>query len=299
MTRVAVRRIRLRQRLTKLISRELVLYVILAAILFWCLFPLLFTFTISIKTTKEFYMAPFRLIPRNPTLLPYKYILTISPYFPKQMVNSAIVALGAVALTVLMATMGGYAYGRLDWRFRDLAFYGIIVSMFVPRAGALMAQYELMDFLHLRNSLIGLILAFGAGLPVPIFVMRQTFLNIPHELEEAAYIDGASTWQVLWKVVIPMSTSGMLVVAILKFVNVWGNYLFVLTMLDRQEFFLVSVSIAIIQTLAGDAMLDYQELVGENVSAAAYISVMLPVVLLYVLLQKWFVRGLREGVLKF
>jgi ABC-type glycerol-3-phosphate transport system permease component len=155
-----------------------------------------------------------------------------------------------------------------------------------------------MDFLGLRNSLIGLILAFGAGLPVPLFVMRQNFLKIPREIEESAYIDGANTWQVLWKIALPMASSGLMVVAILKFVQVWGNYLFVLTMLDRQEKFLVSVSIAIIQTLAGDRMLDYEELIGQNVSAAAYMTVMLPVVVIYLLLQKWFVRGLREGVLK-
>jgi ABC-type glycerol-3-phosphate transport system permease component len=268
------------------------------AVLLWCLFPIFYAFTISIKTTKEFYMAPFRLIPKNPTLMPYKYILTISPYFPRQMLNSVVVALGSVALTVVMACIGGYAYARLDWRFRDVAFYAIIVSMFIPRAGALMAQYELMDFLGLRNSLFGLILAFGAGLPVPLFVMRQNFLKIPREIEESAYIDGANTWQVLWRIALPMASSGMLVVAILKFVQVWGNYLFVLTMLDRQEKFLVSISIAIIQTLAGDEMLDYQELIGQNVSAAAYMAVMFPVVLVYLLLQKWFVRGLREGVLK-
>ena len=299
MGQAVVRHRTVRSLLSKKVLTNVLLHVVVIAILIWCLFPLFYAFTISIKTTKEFYRAPFRLIPKNPTLLPYKYILTISPYFPKQMLNSAIVALGAVALTVVMATMGGYAYARLDWRFRDLAFYGIIISMFVPRAGALMAQYELMDFLHLRNSLVGLILAFGAGLPVPIFIMRQTFLNIPRELEEAAYIDGANTWTVLWRVALPMSTSGMLVVAILKFVRVWGDYLFVLTMLDKQEYFLVSVSIAIIQVLAGDQMLDYQDLVGENVSAAAYMTVMLPVVILYILLQKWFVRGLREGILKF
>ena len=299
MAQTTLARRTVRDRLRALPIQEALLYLVVIGILIWCLFPLFFAFTISIKTTKEFYQAPFRLIPRNPTLLPYKYILTISPFFPKQMLNSTIVAIGAVSLTVVMATMGGYAYARLDWRFRDLAFYGIIVSMFVPRAGSLMAQYELMDFLNLRNSLLGLILAFGAGLPVPLFVMRQTFLNIPHELEEAAYIDGANTWQVLWRIALPMSTSGMLVVAILKFVQVWGNYLFVLTMLDKQELFLVSISIAVIQVLAGDQMLDYQDLIGENVSAAAYITVMLPVVILYILLQKWFVRGLREGVLKF
>jgi len=299
MSQIAMRRRQVRSRVIRLALRDGLLYLIVGAIILGCLFPLIFAFSISIKTTKGFYTAPFHLIPRQPTILPYRYILTISPYFPGQMLNSAIVALGAVALTIIMATMGGYAFSRLDWRFRDLAFYSMIISMFVPHAGGLMAQYELMDFLHLRNSLLGLILAFGAGLPVPIFIMRQVFLSIPKEIEESAYIDGASTWKVLWKIALPMSTSGMLVVAILKFVAVWGNYLFVLTMIDKQELYLVSISVAIIQQLAGSEMLDYQDLVGSNVAAAAYITVMLPVVLVYIILQKWFVRGLTEGVLKF
>ncbi|UCD57801.1 MAG: carbohydrate ABC transporter permease, partial [Candidatus Hydrogenedentota bacterium] len=210
---------------------DAVVYLIVAAILLWSLFPVLYAFVTSIKTVKEIYTQPYRLIPENPTFLPYKYILLLSPTFPRQMLNSIIVALGSVLLTVLMATMGGYSFSRLDWRLRDLVFYSFIVCMFIPRAGTLMAQYELMEFLHLRNSLVGLILAFGAGLAVPIFVMRQTFLNIPRELEESAYIDGAGTWTVMWRIAVPLSTGGMLVVAILKFVQVWGNYLFVLTMI--------------------------------------------------------------------
>jgi multiple sugar transport system permease protein len=82
-------------------------------------------------------------------------------------------------LQVLVATLAGFAFARLEFRGRDLIFYGLLAFMFLPRAGGLMASYEMMHFFHLRNSYLGLILAFAAGLSVPIFIMRQAFLAIP------------------------------------------------------------------------------------------------------------------------
>src|SRR5262249_61185962 len=90
-----------------------------------------------------------------------------------------------------VAAVAGYPFARMQFRGRDLIFVALIMLIFVPRSGGLMALYELMAFLHLRNSLIGLILLFSGGLSTPIFIMRQTSLAIPKELEDAARIDGA------------------------------------------------------------------------------------------------------------
>jgi ABC-type glycerol-3-phosphate transport system permease component len=293
-----------RKRRLRIDPQTAVVYALTGVMLLVVLFPIAWVLSSSFKGFEEIYQHARRMIPREPTWTNYVFLFEKLPNFPRQLVNSFIVTGGAVALTALMATMMGYGFARLEFRGRDLLFYTVIVSMFIPRSGGLMAQFELMDFLGLRDSLVGLILAFGAGLPVSMFIMRQSFLYIPRELEDAAAIDGASVLQTFWKVALPMCTSGLVVVCILKFVQVWGDYLFTLTMLDSAEKFTAAVGVAIVRSFVGfrsGVSPDGLEapIAPLGVLASASIIVMIPVVTLYVSLQKWFVRGLLEGVLKF
>lgn len=284
--------------------RDLAIYVSAFGLSVFVIFPMLWALSSSFKDFEEVYQNARRLIPERPVLDNYVFLLEKLPYFPKQIVNSLIVTGGTVLLTALLATTMGYGFARVEFRGRNLLFYGVIVSMFIPRSGGLMAQYELMDFLNLRDSHLGLILAFAAGLPVPMFIMRQAFLYIPQELEDAAHIDGCSTWQVFWRLALPMCTSGLVVVCILKFVQVWGDYLFTLTMIDNEEKFTAAVGVAVVRSFVGHRMGEVAEaanapIAPDGVLAAAAIVVMVPVVILYLVLQRWFVRGLTEGILKF
>ncbi|MBC7236981.1 MAG: carbohydrate ABC transporter permease [Chloroflexi bacterium] len=284
--------------------RNVGIYILLALLLIYLLFPFVWSLSTSFKGFKETYRASRNLIPREPTLSNYAFLFFKLPRFPRQLLNSFIVTGGTVILTALLATTMGYGFARINFRGRDLIFYLVIVSMFIPRSGGLMAQYELMDFLKLRNSLLGLILAFSAGLPVSMFIMRQTFLYVPRELEEAAAIDGASLWQIFWKVALPMCTSGLVVVCILKFVQVWGDYLFTMTMIDDADKFTAGVGVAIVKSFVAPDTTSTGTgqtvpIAPDGVLGAANVVVMAPVILLYLVLQKWFVRGLTEGILKF
>lgn len=284
--------------------RQVALYGLTVVLIVFVIFPMLWAFSSSFKDFEEVFQNASALIPERPTWDNYRFLFEKLPYFPQQIVNSAIVTVGSVLLTALLATMMGYGFARIEFRGRDLLFYGVIISMFIPRSGGLMAQYELMDFLNLRDSLFGLILAFSAGLPISMFIMRQSFLYVPRELEDAAQIDGCSVWQVFWRIALPMCTSGLVVVCILKFVLVWGDYLFTLTMLDSEEKFTAAVGVAVVRSFVGHRMGEVAEaanapIAPDGVLAAAAIVVMAPVVVLYIVLQKWFVRGLTEGILKF
>jgi ABC-type glycerol-3-phosphate transport system permease component len=168
--------------------------------------------------------------------------------------------------------------------------------MFVPRAGGLMALYEQMDFLGLRNSHLGLALLFPSAISVALFVMRQNFLSIPRELEEAAIVDGANTPQLFWHVDLPFVTGGIVVVAIWEFIYVWGEYLVTLTMIDFPE--LETVSLAVTKLQGWSAHFTSTLLAGYGTESAAYVVAMLPVLLVFILLQRWFVRGLAEGIIK-
>ena len=257
------------------------------------LLPIVWAVSSSLKTRIELYSDLPSLLPMHPTLANYEFNFRRMPAFFLQFRNSMIVAMGAVVLQIFCSSLAGYAFARMRFPGRNLIFYTLVMLIFVPRAGGLMAQYEVMSFLGLRNSLIGLILAFSAGLAVPIFIMRQTFLNIPSAFEEAALIDGCNQWQAFWRIMAPMATGGMICVGLFEFIRVWGEFIFTLTMIDRQGLFTLGIGIAMMY-------LDSNNLDGEfttyGTQAAGYLLYAAPVVVFYLALQKWFIRGLSEGL---
>ena len=257
------------------------------------LLPIVWAVSASFKTRIELYSELPSLLPAHPTLANYQFNFQRMPEFFLQFRNSMTVALGAVAIQIVCASLAGYAFARLRFPGRDLLFYTLVMLIFVPRAGGLMAQYEVMAFLGLRNSLLGLMLSFSAGLAVPIFIMRQTFLNIPSAFEEAALIDGCNRWQAFWRIIAPMGTGGMVAVGLFEFIRVWGDFLFTLTMVDRRELFTLGIGIAMLYT---DSNLLEGEFTTYGTQAAGYLLYAAPVILFYVVLQKWFVRGLSEGL---
>lgn len=276
------------------------LFVILALVLISlaCLLPVVWTVSASLKNREELYLATPALIPRAPTFANYTWVFSQADMsrLPLNLWNSVKVTLGSVVIQCITATMAGFAFARLEFRGRDLIFYLLILLMFVPRAGGLMALYELMDFLHLRNSHVGLMLLFPSAISVALFVMRQNFLGVPRALEEAAIMDGANTWQLFWHVDVPLVKGGIAVVAIWEFIYVWGEYLTTLTLIDFPE--LETVSLAVTKLQGWGAHFTSSLLAGYGAEAAAYVIAMAPVILMFVLLQKWFVRGLSEGILK-
>jgi len=263
-----------------------------------CLLPVIWTISSSFKGRTELYMTVPTLLPKEPTLANYEWMLTRADMsrLPLNMWNSFKISMGSVIIQCITATMAGFAFGRLNFRGRDLLFYLLIMLMFIPRAGGLMALYELMDFLKLRNSHLGLMLFFPSAISVALFVMRQNFLGVPRELEEAAIIDGAGVWRLFLDVDIPFVKGGIAVVAIWEFIYAWGEYLVTLTMLDFPE--LETVSIAVTKLQGWSAHFTSSLLASYGTECAAYTVAMLPVVILFIALQKWFVRGLSEGILK-
>ena len=258
------------------------------------LIPIIWSVSASLKGRGELFATHPSLFPHQPTLDNYIYAVSRIGPFPIYFLNSTLVTFGSVVLIVVAASLAGYSLGRLRFRGRDLIFYTLIVQLFIPRAGGLMALYEEMHFLGLRNSLPGLILLFSGGLAVPIFIMRQTFYNIPSEFEDAAAIDGASRWQIFWQIIAPMGTAGMVLVAIFTFIEIWGEFLITLTMLDDPEKFTLALGVANLQL--GTTSWVEARILPYGTEAAAYILAALPCVVVFIFMQKWFVRGLTEGL---
>lgn len=295
-----------RSTLTRTISRSLVwllqnwiLVLVLCFIFTWTFMPILWAVSMSLKGVTELHTMPIRLVPHQPSLDNYRWMFEYLPKLPLYFKNSIITTLGAVAVRTFCATLMGYAFARLDFRGRDLIFYSMIVAMFVPRAGGLMARYQLMHRLDLRNSLLGLVLLFSADLSVPLFIMRQNFLSVPTEIEDAARIDGAGRWRLFLWIAAPFAASGMLVVAILTFVGVWGEYLTTITMIDDPNLYTLGVGLAMFDTGGAELVQAEPSVSGQGIRSAGYLLASIPAIVLYVTMQKYFVKGLTEGSLKF
>jgi ABC-type glycerol-3-phosphate transport system permease component len=263
-----------------------------------CLLPFVWSVSSSLKGREELFQTMPSLLPKQPTLGNYQWIFTRRDMsmIPINMLNSFKVTLMAVVIQTTLATMAGYAFARLEFKGRDLMFYSLILLLFIPRAGGLMAVYELMNFLNLRNSHLGLALLFSSAMSTAVFVMRQNFLSVPRELEESAILDGANTWQVFLQVAAPLAKGGMVVVALFEFLYVWGEYLMTRTLIDFPELQTLSVAVATISGWA--ALFTSSAFSTYGAEAAAHVVAMAPVILIFILMQKWFIRGLTDGILK-
>lgn len=274
------------------IARNSVMALVLLFIFVWTFMPILWTFSLSLKGIKELYSMPVRFIPHNPSLDNYTWLFKCLPELLVYFRNSATMTLGAVAMTVFCASLMGYAFARLEFRGRDPIFYLMIATIFIPKIGGLMAQYEVMHALDLRNSLFGLALLFASELSVPIFIMRQNFLSMPREIEDAAKIDGAGRWRLFLEIALPFATSGLVIVATLTFVNVWGEYTTTLTMIDDQNLYTLGVGLTMFSGCGAAVMQSGANISRQGIRAASYLVASAPAVLLYLAMQDYFVQGL-------
>jgi ABC-type glycerol-3-phosphate transport system permease component len=263
-----------------------------------CLLPFLWAVSSSLKGREELFQTLPTLFPQHPILGNYEFIFTRRDMsmIPINMFNSFKVTLLAVLIQTSLATMAGYAFARLDFKGRDLLFYTLILLIFIPRAGGLMAVYELMDTLGLRNSHLGLALLFSSAMSTAVFIMKQNFLSVPRELEESAIIEGANTWQVFLHVAMPLAKGGMVVVALFEFLYVWGEYLITRTLIDFPE--LDTLSVAVSKITGWAALFTSSAFSTYGAEAAAHVVAMVPVILIFIIMQKWFIRGLTDGILK-
>ena len=276
---------------------------ILAAVIVLCVFPFWWTISSSFKTAQEILVGTPKLLPRSLNTVNYDYILNFPGInYVGMFVNSVYVTGFTVILYCFLCVTAGFGFARVEFRGRDAIFLTLVLLLFVPQAGGLIALYEMMDKLGLRNNLNGLVLYFASQVTVGMFIMRQAFLNMPRELEDAARIDGANTFQVLWHVAVPMVTSAVLVITILEFVQVWGEFLVTYTLIDNQQRLTAAVGYAMVASSVVTPQMSIAHLADLSIygtSDASAVILLLPAVLIYIALQKWFVQGMLEGILKF
>lgn len=242
-----------------------------------CLAPLIYMVLMSVSDTYNQYDFHFSL--SSLTLKHYAGILgneKLLRYF----FNSVVYSLGGVALSVVYSCLAGYAFAKLDFKGREVIFLAILLTMFLPEAAIIIPRYLVMKNLHWLNTFRALILPVPAALGV--FLMRQSILNVPKELLEAARIDGCGNFRAFRKIILPLVRSSILMLVILTFLTTWNNFLWPLVVSTKEAMRTLPVGLSTMKA-------QYDNNVGA-LMASATVS-FLPPFVLYMLLQRRFTEG--------
>src|SRR6476660_5051715 len=206
------------------------------------------------------------------------------------MVNSLWVSFATTVLGVIVAVPAAYAFSRFRFPGRNLLFYSVLLRNMFPAVVFLMPLFIMMRWLGLVNTQFSLILTYLTfGLPLSIWLLKGFFDNIPIQLEQAARIDGATRFQAFIMIVMPLSTPGIIATAIYSFIGAWNEYIYAYTFLNKNDQLTLPVGI---QRFFSENSTDFPGLM------AASFMMSLPVVVLFLLLQRYFVRALTEGAVK-
>jgi multiple sugar transport system permease protein len=206
--------------------------------------------------------------------------------------NSAFVSLLTVLLTLLISGLGGYAFARFSFPGKNALFMVTLAILMVPYATLLIPLYVLLTRVGLQNSLVGVALVLTMfQLPFSIFMMRVSFESVPKELDEAALVDGCSTFAVLWRVLVPAVKPGLITVGLFAFLAAWNDFMAPLILINDSNRMTLPLAIA-------NLRVQVQGIVDYGATEAGVVILALPCCILFLLLQRHYVRGFMSGALK-
>ncbi|MEU2715380.1 carbohydrate ABC transporter permease [Streptomyces sp. NPDC007205] len=263
-------------------------YLLLLAVLALTVGPFLWQLATSLKSpTEDIYSSPPSFLPAHPTLHNYTRVAGTIPVWDYAL-NSLKVATANVATNCVGSALAGYALARLRFRGRRVTTLVFVLAMLVPVEGIVIAQFTTMRELGLNNTLVGVVLPGAVG-AMNVLLMRNAFRNLPYEIEEAAYVDGANVWQRFLRVALPSVKGTVAVVAIFAFMGAWDDFLWPLIVLSDPSRFTLTIGLNYLHgTFAND----------ERLVAAGTVIAVAPLIALFACLQRYFFRGVGEGAVK-
>jgi multiple sugar transport system permease protein len=262
------------------VFRGVMLYVVLTLIATCALFPILWAVSGSLKTAGEVTMPT--LFPAHPQWSNYRDVFAVMPFW-RMFVNSVLYA-GCVSVgQVFFCSLAGYAFARLRFRGRDTLFVLYLGTLMVPLTVTVIPQFILMRVAGLTDTPWAMIVPGLFGSAFGTYLMRQFFRTLPDELEEAAILDGCSPWQIYWRILLPHARPAVMVLAVLTWVNVWNDFLWPLLMIQRSSIATLTLGLVRMQ---GEYSARWPVLM------AASVLILLPLLLVYAVAQRAFIRGI-------
>jgi len=272
-----------------LYTRATLTYLILAIMIVFSLFPALWMFLTSIKTSQENFTIPPRIIVDNPTIANYTRVLMESQ-IPRAFLNSVIVTVSATALTLVVAILAGYGFARYQFKGSRFMSSGLLYGQMMPGVVIIIPLYMVFSKMHLIDTFLALVIAnLAITIPMSVMMLRSFFQTIPRELEEAAKIDGCSSLGALIRIILPVSLPGITAVSVYAFLNIWEEFLFALNLTNSDSVRTLPISI---NNFSGEFVIDW----GAMMGASMVVSV--PVLLIFILCNKFFVKGMSDGAVK-
>jgi trehalose/maltose transport system permease protein len=268
---------------------RILFYVLVIAIIVFNLFPFFWALLSSFRPSNELFST--KLIPNALTLDHYVEVFK-DPRFVQSLINSVIVAGSTVLIALGLGSVCAYALGRLPFRFKGPVLYLVLTMTMFPQIAILSGLFVMLRTLDLFNTRQGLVLTYLIfTMPFTIWVMTQYFRSLPKELEEAAYVDGASPLKVFWEILLPLTMPGLVSTGLLAFIAAWNEFLFALTFTITDQMKTVPV---VISQFTGAS--SFEQPWGAIMAASMVVTI--PLVILVMVFQYRIVEGLTAGAVK-
>lgn len=263
-------------------------YVLLIGFAIMCLYPLFWLFLTSFKTNQEIYYNTWGL-PESWSLV--NYINAIEKgHILRYFVNSIIIAVSSVIVTAILATMASYGITRMRWKLSQTAYNIFLLGMMIPVYALIIPLFSIFNSMGLLNTYWAVIIPqIAVGLPMSIFIICGFMEGIPDELEEAAIIDGCTIYRCFYSIILPISKSSIVTVAVVQFINVWNDLLLPRIFLTDSSMMTLPVGLTNFQAMYST---DY---VSE---VAAVIITIIPTIIVYIVLHRQIMEGMVAGAVK-
>jgi multiple sugar transport system permease protein/raffinose/stachyose/melibiose transport system permease protein len=271
----------------KKVSVNVLIHLFLISVSVTCLLPLIWMVVSSLKT-QETIFRDMSLIPREFHFENY-YHAWIEGGFGRYFINSILYTSLVVVGIVVISSLAAYAFSRFKFPGRTILFIMFMAAMMIPIPGSFVPLYVLLNKLHLRDTSIGYVLCMiNVGLSTSIFLLKTFFDKMPKELEDAARIDGCNKLGIWWNVALPLAKPVLAVVVVFNALNVWNEYVLALIIFDSKHLMPLQVAL---MTFQGEFITKYPLLMaGLTITA-------LPIIIVYILMQKYIVKGVTQGAL--
>lgn len=271
------------------VLRPLAVYSVMALLIVVMVLPFGWMLSTSLKSQQYILQTPPQLIPNPLTFESYSQLAERID-LGRTFFNSSFVAIVGTTGQVILSAMAAFAFARMQWRGRNTVFLLYLATMMIPSVVLILPQFLLIRALNWMNTYTALIVpalfsAFGT------FLLRQAFLALPKDFEEAALVDGANFWTIFWRVDLPLVQPALATLAVFSFMGLWNAYLLPLFVARRQE--VMTLPVALAQLQAGP-----RALTEWNMVMAGSVVAVLPILIVYLLAQRWFVQGVISSGIK-
>jgi trehalose/maltose transport system permease protein len=272
---------------------KLPFWLLVIAIFIYAVFPFYWAVRSAFTPESELFATPLQYFPANPTLDNFREVLS-TPFFQDALINSTIVAGSVTLISLVIGSVAAYALGRFRFHGRSFVMYLMLSMTIFPQIAILGALYTTISKFHLYDKLAALILTYLIfTLPFTVWVLTSFMRALPADLEEAAYVDGATPIQVFYKVLLPLIAPGLVTTGLLAFISAWNEYLYALSFIQSPSHYTVPIAITSFVSKSGSAFA-----VPWGQIMAATVIVTLPLIAATLILQKRILAGLTAGAVK-